>query len=82
MGHVDADHPPVRADPRGRQKAIEPGPAAEVYHHLAGPQRRDGLRVAAAKTEIGAVRHRCEFLGGVAHFTGLGFGGRGAGATG
>jgi hypothetical protein len=69
--HVDADDATGGAHlPRGK-KAIEAGAAAEIDDHLAGLERRDRLRVAAAEAEIGAVGDRGEFGVGIAHLARL-----------
>ena len=72
MRHIDTDHPPRRADLARRQQAIEAGTAAEIHDNLAGLHRRNGERIAAAKAEIGALRHGREFLIGIADVPGLG----------
>ena len=61
MRHVDADYLAGLADLAGCEKAIEAGAAAEINHGLARLESGDGLRIAAAKTEIGAIGRRREF---------------------
>jgi hypothetical protein len=55
-GHVDADHATRAADALGGEEAVEAGAAPEVEHRLAGLQGGDGLRIATAEPEVGAVR--------------------------
>ena len=69
--HVNADHPAPGAHLRGREQTVEAGAAAQIDHGLAGLQGGDGLRIAAAKAEIGALRHGGEVLRRIAHPRGL-----------
>ena len=63
---------PRRTNLARRQKAIETGTAAEIDNNLASRHRRNGERIAAAKTQIGALRHGREFLIGIADVPCLG----------
>jgi hypothetical protein len=46
-----------------REEAVEPAAAPEVEHGLAGPERGDRLRVAAAEAHVGALGHGGEVFG-------------------
>lgn len=70
MRRVDADHPAGRPDLLSRQKAIDPGAAAEIDKHLARAHRRQRLRIAAAEPEIGALGQRGELRRGITHANG------------
>ncbi len=79
MRHVDTDDVALGADLAGREQAVEAGAAAEVDNRLTRTQGGDRLRVAAAEAEIGAIRHRGQIVGGIAHLLRLAFGRGGIG---
>ena len=51
---------------RAARKASKPAPLPRSSTVSPGLQRGDGLRVAAAQAEVGALRHRSRLLGAVA----------------
>ena len=67
MGHVDADHMAAVTDLPCGEETVEPGTAAEIDDDLAGLHRRDRLRIAATKPEIGPLGNRRQLRLGIAH---------------
>ena len=56
--HIDPDRFAGRAYFACRQQHVQPTPAAQIQHHLAGLERRGGHRIAAREPHVGLGRKR------------------------
>ena len=74
IGHIDTDHPPGRPDLAGGKEAVEARPAAEVEYGFPRLQRRQRLRIAAGKPEIGPIGQRRQLGGGITECDGQSLG--------
>ena len=64
--HVESDRAPARSDSVSGQKYVQPGPGAQVDHHLTGLQASERNRVPAAEAQVRSLRERREPCGAVA----------------